>query len=307
MAAADPTETGETTGVTGTAVAGTATPDHDDAGLEAGLDALETPRRERPSLLTVARTKVLPPVVAVVLVLLVWQLVAAAHIKPSYALPGPIAVWHAFLHQWYLGTVGGIVGTSLGRGALGFLLSVVLGTPLGLVVARVRFVRTAIGPILSGLQALPSVAWVPAAIIWFGLSNATIYAVILLGAVPSIANGLVAGVEQIPPIHLRAGRVLGATGLRGIRHVLLPAALPGYLAGLKQGWAFAWRSLMAAELITTSPDLGLGLGQFLDQGRELSDMPMVLCAIVLILVVGVGIELLVFTPLTRRVLTSRGL
>jgi ABC-type nitrate/sulfonate/bicarbonate transport system permease component len=91
------------------------------------------------------------------------------------------------------------------------------------------------------------VAWVPPAVIWLGLNNSMMYAVILLGAVPSIANGLVSGVDQVSPIFLRAGRTLGATGLKGTWHIVLPAALPGYVAGLKQGWAFSWRSLMAAE------------------------------------------------------------
>ncbi|KWX09388.1 sulfate ABC transporter permease, partial [Carbonactinospora thermoautotrophica] len=174
-------------------------------------------------------------------------------------------------------------------------------------VARFRTLRTAIGPVLSGLQSLPSVAWVPAAIIWFGLSDATIYTVVLLGAVPSIANGLVAGLDQVPPLFLRVGRTLGARGLASVRHVLLPAALPGYVAGLKQGWAFSWRSLMAAELIAISPDLGPGLGQLLEVGRELSDMSLVVAAILLILLVGIGIELFVFAPVERRILHGRGL
>src|SRR6185295_14547447 len=141
------------------------------------------------------------------------------------------------------------VSNSLRRGGLGFLASLAIGTPLGLFIARVRPVRRAIGPLISGLQSLPSVAWVPAAIIWFGLSDAAIYAVVLLGAVPSIANGLLAGFDQVPPLLDKVGRVLGLSTIGRIRHVLLPAALPGYLAGLKQGWAFSWRSLMAAELI----------------------------------------------------------
>jgi NitT/TauT family transport system permease protein len=171
----------------------------------------------------------------------------------------------------------------------------------------VKFVRAAIGPILSGLQALPSVAWVAPAVIWLGLNDSMMYAVILLGAVPSIANGLVSGVDQVPPLFLRAGRTLGATGYRGIWHVVMPAALPGYLAGLKQGWAFSWRSLMAAEIIASSPDLGLGLGQLLENGRNNADMPGVLLAIILILIVGIAIDLLIFSPLERRVLRSRGL
>jgi NitT/TauT family transport system permease protein len=168
-------------------------------------------------------------------------------------------------------------------------------------------VRRAVGPILSGLQSLPSVAWVPASILWFGLSSGTIYFVVLLGAVPSIANGMVSGLDQVPPLYLRVGRVLGARGLDSARHVLLPAALPGYVGGLRQGWAFSWRSLMAAELIARSPELGLGVGQLLDQSRQLSDTPGVIAGIFTILVIGIAIELCVFAPLERRVLRRRGL
>jgi NitT/TauT family transport system permease protein len=125
--------------------------------------------------------------------------------------------------------------------------------------------------------------------------------------VPSIANGLLTGMRQVPPLYDRVGRVLGLNAVGRIRHVLLPAALPGYLGGLRQGWAFAWRSLMAAELITYSPSLGRGLGQLLDIGRELSQMSLVITSIALILFVGVAIELLVFAPIERRVLSARGL
>jgi NitT/TauT family transport system permease protein len=148
---------------------------------------------------------------------------------------------------------------------------------------------------------------VPAAIIWFQLSDAAIYTVVLFGAVPSIANGLLSGMKQTPPLFDRVGRVLGLSAAGRIRHVLLPAALPGYLGGLRQGWAFAWRSLMAAELITYSPQLGTGLGQLLDIGRQTSDMSLVIAAISLIFLVGILIELLVFAPLERHVLHSRGL
>lgn len=190
------------------------------AGLEAGLDALETRTAARAPVGRILLSKAVPPVVAVLLVLTLWQLAAVSDVKPDYMLPGPAQVWDSITDQWYKGTLLDVVWNSVSRGALGFLASLAIGTPLGLLVARVKVVRAAIGPILSGLQSLPSVAWVPAAIIWFGLDNATIYAVVLLGAVPSIANGLVAGVDQVPPLFLRAGRTLGATGLRGVRHVL---------------------------------------------------------------------------------------
>ncbi|MFD9636732.1 ABC transporter permease [Streptomyces violascens] len=275
--------------------------------LEAGLDALETVQTHRTPVREVLVKKVLPPLTAVALVLVVWQVLVSAKVTDEYKLPAPSAVLSSLKDMWLQGTLLDIVWTSVSRGLLGFLLALAIGTPLGLIVARVKFVRAAIGPILSGLQSLPSVAWVPPAVLWLGLNDSMMYAVILLGAVPSIANGLVSGVDQVPPLYLRAGRTLGATGVRGAWHILMPAALPGYLAGLKQGWAFSWRSLMAAEIIASSPDLGLGLGQLLENGRNNSDMPGIFLAIILILIVGIAIDLLIFSPLERRVLRGRGL
>ncbi|WP_354639470.1 ABC transporter permease [Kitasatospora camelliae] len=279
----------------------------DTASVEAGLDALDSVVLQHTPLAVTLRRKALPPVIAIALVLAVWQAAFSLQLTDAYKLPSPGMVWHALTDLWYQGTLFSVIWTSLWRGLSGFAAAVVIGTPIGLLVARVRPVRAAIGPILSGLQSLPSVAWVPAAVIWLGVNNSSMYAVILLGAVPSIANGLVAGVDQVPPLFLRAGRTMGATGLAGARHVLLPAALPGYLAGLKQGWAFSWRSLMAAELIAASPDLGVGLGRYLENQREFADMSGVLLGIILILIVGVAIDLLFFSPLERRVLRNRGL
>ncbi|MFB4421088.1 ABC transporter permease [Streptomyces sp. QL37] len=288
-------------------MASTETKADDLAGLEAGLDALDAVQVRRTPTREILLNKVLPPVVAVVLVVLVWQLLVWAKVTDDYKLPPPAAVWDSLTDMWMQGTLLEVIWTSVSRGLLGFVMAVAIGTPLGLLVARVKVVRAAIGPILSGLQSLPSVAWVAPAIIWLGLDDKTMYAVILLGAVPSVANGLVSGVDQVPPLFLRAGRTIGATGLRGTVHIVLPAALPGYLAGLKQGWAFSWRSLMAAEIIASSPDLGLGLGQLLENGRNNFDMPGIFLAILLILFVGIAIDLLIFSPLERRVLRSRGL
>ncbi|MQY16792.1 Bicarbonate transport system permease protein CmpB [Streptomyces sp. RB5] len=280
----------------------------DVADLEAGLDALDTaPASSRTPLGEILLRKVLPPLTAVALVLAVWQFLVWAEVTEDYKLPSPSAVWSSVRDLWLQGELLGVIWTSVSRGLLGFLLALAIGTPLGLLVARVRFVRAAIGPILSGLQSLPSVAWVPPAVIWLGLNNQMMYAVILLGAVPSIANGLVSGIDQVPPLFLRAGRTMGATGLRSARYVVMPAALPGYLAGLKQGWAFSWRSLMAAEIIASSPDLGVGLGQLLENGRNNADMAGVFLAIILILIVGIAIDLLIFSPLERWVLRGRGL
>lgn len=279
--------------------------------LEAGLDALDTPNatrgRTRGSRVLRLTKFVLPPVVALALMVVIWQVLWALAFWPEYQLPAPLDVWNQLWSQVRTGGVLDILWTSLHRAVLGFLIGVLIATPLGLLVAKVNVVRRAIGPLLTGLQSLPSVAWVPAAVLWFGVTPSAIYMVVLLGSVPSIANGLVSGIDQIPPILPRVGQALGAGRFAAARHILLPAALPGYLAGLKQGWAFSWRSLMAAEIIARSPQLGKGLGAYLDDGRSFSDMPTVIAAIALILLVGIGIELLVFRPMERSVLRSRGL
>lgn len=281
----------------------------DDASVGAGLDALDTPTGAVDQRGGARRVlgRVAPPVVALAAIVAVWQALWAAAFWPEYQLPAPLAVWEQIWSRVLNGEIAEFLWTSVHRAVIGFAVAVLVAIPLGLLIANFSLVRRGIGPIVSGLQSLPSVAWVPAAVLWFGLTDASIYFVVLLGAVPSIANGLVSGMDQIPPILPRVGKVLGAGRLASAQHILLPAALPGFLGGLKQGWAFSWRSLMAAELIATSPQLGAGLGQFLHNGMSLSDMSMVMAAIILILFVGIGIELLVFRPLERAVLRSRGL
>jgi NitT/TauT family transport system permease protein len=277
------------------------------ATLERGLDVLAVERVQRRVRWRAGLARAVPPLLAAGLVLVAWQLIFWAKVKPDYVIPSPGMVWATVADLWHRGALQRAIWSSVSRGLLGFAISVVIGTPLGLLVARVRPVRAALAPLLSGLQSLPSVAWVPFGIILFGLSPATIYTVVLLGAVPSIATGMIAGIDQIPPLYHRVGRVLGARGLVAARHIVLPAAMPGYVAGLKQGWAFSWRSLMAAELIAQSARLGTGVGQLLNAGREALDPTIVFGMIIVILLVGVAIDQIVFAPLERSVLRRRGL
>ncbi|TMD05183.1 MAG: ABC transporter permease [Chloroflexi bacterium] len=275
--------------------------------VEAGLDALALPvggrRRRRRRILRV----VVPKLVAAACLLGVWQLAVSLHVSADYVLPSPGDVWQTFIDQARAGNISEAVWTSLRHGFEGYVLAVLIGTPLGLLIARVRMVRYAIGSAVAALQSLPSVTWVPVGIIWFGLSQTTILFVVIMGAFPSIAGGLVSAVDNIPPLLLRVGAALGAHGVARYRHIVLPAALPGYVAGLKQAWSFSWRSLMAAEIITTGPSLGLGLGQLLDQGRVQVDMRLMLMAILVILAVGVLVDALIFAPLDRTVRRRRGL
>lgn len=290
-----------------TTAAAVAAPSPADDRLEAGLDALQTVRDQRPAGRSPALPVGWPPLLAVLLLLALWEGGVRLGLQPRSVVPGPGDVARALATLWHDGQAQTALATSLGRGALGFLASVAIGTPLGVLVARIGWLRVSVGPLMSGLQVLPSVAWVPAALIWFGLSDATVYFVVLMGAVPSVINGLVSGVEQVPTLFLHVGRVLGANPWQQVRHVLLPAALPGYLAGLRQGWAFSWRSLMAAEIIAVGGRLGFGLGSLLQRSRGLGDTPTVLAAVLLILLVGVAVELTLFAPVERRLLRSRGL
>lgn len=279
------------------------------AKLEAGLDALDTAATgARRPWWQALLARALPPIVALAVIVAIWDLLVALHVHSgAIMLPGPGDVWDAVRTNWGPSRIGVAIWDSVYRAAIGFTASVAIGTVIGLLVARIAPLRAAIQPLLSGLQNLPSVAWVPIGIIWFGVNSATIYTVVLLGAVPSIAVGLVDGLDRVPPIYLRVGRNLGARGLDSVRFVLIPAALPGYVSGMKQGWAFAWRSLMAAELIAISPSLGPGIGQVMKFAQDNLDLSLAIGSIIIILIIGIGINQAFFAPLERRLLRTRGL
>ncbi len=279
----------------------------DTAAVGAGLDVLEHHITARPPLWKRFLGGFYPPLLALLALLALWQVAYLRHWKPDYVLPSPASVWSTFSAMVADGTAGSVIWTSISRGLIGFAASIVIGSLIGLLLFRFNWLRAAVGPLLTGLQSLPSVSWVPLAVLWFGLTNKAIYAVVLLGAVPSIANGLIAGMDQVPPLLTRVGKVLGLGQIGLIKDVLIPASLPGYLSGLRQGWAFSWRSLMAAELIATSSKLGLGLGQLMNQGRDLGDAPTIYTALILIFIVGVGIEMIFFRPAERAILSARGL
>jgi NitT/TauT family transport system permease protein len=273
--------------------------------LESGLDQLDLPAAEVTPLARRIVRVVVPKLVAFGFLLGVWQLVSSLGVW-TYASPGQ--VWSSFVEQARAGVVGTAVGTTMLHVTEGYLLAMAIGTPLGLLIARFSVVRYAIGSLVSGLQSLPSVCWVPVGAVLIGLNQGVLLFVVVMGAFPSITNGTVSAVDQIPPLLLRVGDAMGARGIAKYRHIVLPAALPGYVSGLKQAWSFSWRSLMAAELIANAPGfLGLGLGQVLDNGRSVGDFPLMFMTIFVILFVGVLVDALVFAPLDRSVRRRRGL
>jgi NitT/TauT family transport system permease protein len=272
-----------------------------------GLDRLEAALPSAPSRVVQVWSAAWPKVAAIVLGLAVWQIVVWSHWKPSYVLPGPFTVFRALGDNFtsHLNLLKS-TGVTLQRAAVGYLIALVVGTILGVAVAQNRILRSAVGSLITGFMTMPSVAWLPLAIVLFQLSERAILFVLLIGAIPSIANGVISGIDNTPPILLRAGQVLGARGIDRYRRVVLPAALPGFVAGMKQGWAFTWRSLMAGELIVIVSHRP-SLGQALDQARNFSDYPGMMATMVVILVVGLVLDSVVFGRLERTVLRRRGL
>jgi NitT/TauT family transport system permease protein len=271
----------------------------------AGLDALELPIAPHPSLARRAWSGAWPQVAAVLLVVAAWQAAVLLGLAKPWVLPGPAEVFGR-LSEDLGGSLPSALSTTLRRAVAGYALALAIGTVIGLAIVRWKVLRTAVASLITGLQTMPSIAWFPFAILLFGLSEAAIMFVVVLGAAPSVANGLISGVDHIPRLLLRAGTVLGARGLNRYRFVIMPASLPSFVGGMKQAWAFAWRSLMAGELlviIAQQPSLGAQL-QF---QRELSDAQGLLATMLVILVVGIVVDQLVFGTLERRIRARRGL
>jgi sulfonate transport system permease protein len=233
----------------------------------------------------------------------IWALLAKLQIWPPYIFPSPESVlqslWAGFAdHSYWIG-----ISVSMRRMLVGYSLSVVLGMILGLGVASNKFLEETMGGLLVSLQSLPSICWLPLAVLWFGLTEKAIIFVVVMGSLLSVTIAMEAGRHQMPKIYGMAGRNLGARGLRLFCYVLLPASLPFILSGLKQGWAFAWRSLISGEMIFVS----LGLGQLLMTGRDLNDMSEVLAVMILIIAIGYVVDGLVFRTLERRLRHKWGL
>ena len=231
-----------------------------------------------------------PKLAAVALFFAVWQVVVWSGWKPDYVLPGPVPVFQRLgqdLAQpgFYTG-----VGATLRRALIGYSIAVLIGSALGLLVARVPIVRKAVGHAILGLQSMPSIAWFPLAILLFQLTEGAILFVVILGAAPAVASGLLSGVDHVQPLLVRVGRVMGAKGLRLYRYVILPAALPGFVGGLKQGWAFAWRSLLAGEILVSISNQ-ISLGQQLEVAREFSDAQQLMALMIVIFAIGVAVDL----------------
>src|SRR6202521_5821549 len=246
-----------------------------------------------------------PKLAAIALVLAAWQATVWSGWQPDYVLPGPAPVFQRLAQDLRDSNFDLGIAITMRRAFSGYAIAVAIGSIAGILIARIAVLRRAIGSAIFGLQSMPSIVWFPVALLLFGFNEKAIFFVVILGAAPSIAGGLLSGVDHVQPLLIRVGRVMGARGMSLYRYVILPAALPSFVGGLKQGWAFAWRSLMAGEIIGL-PAPQFGIGYQIQVARDFADAEQLVAIIVVIFVIGVVIDSL-FGSLDRVIRRRWGL
>ncbi|HLP06971.1 MAG TPA: ABC transporter permease [Opitutaceae bacterium] len=227
--------------------------------------------------------------------LLVWQVLYSLRLWSPVLLPAPSLV-AAYLRDAVLdGSLGSSCVVTLKRLLLGYAIGLIAGVPIGMATARLRALRDTVGVLALGLQGLPSVCWVPLALLWFGQTESAMLFVVIMGTLWSVILATETGVRNVNPIYIRAAATMGSKRLHTLTRVILPASLPFIVSGMKQGWAFAWRSLMAAEIYVTILT-GFGLGHLLHYGRELNAMEQVIGVMLVIVGIGVAADKILFSP-----------
>lgn len=235
--------------------------------------------------------------------IIIWEAASELSLWPKFLFPSPVEVLKTLLEGFSDRTFLFGMAASLRRILLGYSISLVAGVLLGLGISRNQLLNDTLGSLILGLQTLPSICWLPLALLWFGLNEMAIIFVVVMGALLSITIATETGIKNAPPLLLRAGKNMGARGVRLLLEVALPAALPSIISGMKQGWSFAWRSLMAGELLYGS----VGLGNLLTAGRELNDMSQVLAVMLMIIAIGLCADYLVFARLEKGMRRRWGL
>ncbi len=235
--------------------------------------------------------------------ILLWGVIAARGVWDSTLFPGPLKVAQTLWEQFHSGALVSATAISLRRVLIGYGISLVVGVPLGILLARQRNLEVTVGTLVSGFQSLPSICWLPLALLWFGLNDRAILFVVVAGSLVSITVAVQDGVKNLPPTYVKAAQTMGTPPFRIYTDVLLPASLPSILTGAKLGWGYAWRALMSGELLFVS----LGLGQMLMQGRELADMSQVIAVMIVIMALGLLTDRVIFGSLERHVRRKWGL
>lgn len=234
--------------------------------------------------------------------IVIWELaykltVDVLHIWKPYTFPSPIEVFKTLVALIGDNTLGIAVMASIKRIILGYLLSLIIGVALGLVIVNFKFLDENLGPLILGLQTLPSICWLPFAILWYGLSEGAIIFVIAVGSIFAISSSVQFAIKSVNPLYIRAANTMGASGYKIYMNVIFPAALPGVINGMKQGWSFAWRALMAGEMLSATK----GLGQVLMVGRDIADISQVVAVMLVIIALGLLVDKLLFEKVEKNI------
>ena len=252
--------------------------------------------------------KVIGSIAFAVGLLLLWQLLYVIFVdwlalaKP-YAVPHPAGVWESFITLLSDGTLFSASGNSMLRVLAGFGIAIIIGAILGILIIQSRYLETNLKPVLLGIQTLPSICWVPFAILWFGLTESAIIFVVIMGSAFGIAIGVENAVKNVPPYYIKVAQTMGITKSKLYRKVILPAILPSLIGTLKQGWSFAWRALMSGEVMSAS----VGLGYTLMIGRDLADINQVMTVMIVIILLGIIFDKGIFSTWENYLLRKRGL
>ncbi len=236
-------------------------------------------------------------------IVVVWQIVFSLNLWTENIFPSPIQVAEVLAYGATDGSLFFGIATSMWRLIVGLGISIAAGITLGIFMARIESVNQTIGSLILGLQSIPSVAWVPMAFLWFGLSDAGIIFVTVASSMFAVTINTYSGMKNVPPSYIAAARNMGTSEAQLITNVMLPAAFPHLISGFRQGWAFAWRGVIGAEIIFSF----LGLGFLLNVGRELNDISQVIAIMLVIMIIGILIDGFVFKKIERKVMSRWGL
>lgn len=236
-------------------------------------------------------------------IIVIWQILFSLNLWPAHIFPSPLQVAQDLVYGTADGTLLFGIGTSMWRLTIGLIISIATGLTLGIFMARIESVNQTVGSIVLGLQSIPSVAWVPLAFLWFGLTDAGIIFVTVASSLFAVTINTYSGMKNVPTSYIAAAKNMGANSAQLIINVMLPAAFPYLISGFKQGWAFAWRGVIGAEIIFSF----LGLGFLLNVGRELTDISQVFSIMFVIMMMGILIDGLVFKKIERKVMSRWGL
>ena len=252
--------------------------------------------------------KIAGSILFLIILIAFWQFLYVAatdwlELAKPYAVPHPAGVVESTGTLLKNGTLFAAVAKSMLRVLIGFLISMVIGVLFGILIIQSEYFARNLKPLLLGIQTLPSICWVPFAILWFGLKESAIIFVVVMGSVFSISLAVESGIKEVPPIYIKAAKTMGVTSGRMYTKVIFPAALPSFVAGMKQAWSFAWRALMSGEVMSAS----VGLGYTLMMGRDLADIDQVMTVMLVIILIGIIIDKGIFSSIENHILKQRGL